>query len=228
MFCGGWFIATTGGESGGGSSTPEAKLKVFSSRGGRSPSTGFWTMGTAQAKSSCARTSLGDFFGCQLGWALSHTAQRAAVAALTLWWRTFVMKRTHSVDAWTPTTPRLIATAVRRSTSGTRTIGFIDRCPFPACITFVAHQSDADLTQVLVLGFWDMFGIRETVVTNAGPAPGWGRNRSEAEVRPLSENAMDSEDYPYPPHSVCKAESDNSSGATWQSSAGSTYWCAAP
>src|SRR6185437_12055685 len=67
-----------------------------------------------------------------------------------------VMKRTHSVDAWTPTTPRLIATAVRRSTSGTRTIGFIDRCPFPDCITFVAHQSDADLTQVLVLGFWDI------------------------------------------------------------------------
>src|SRR6185437_12055684 len=77
-----------------------------------------------------------------------------------------------------------------------------------------------------LLGY--MSRIPETVVTNAGPAPGWRRNRSEAEVRRLSENAMDSEDYPYPPHSVCKAESDNSSGATWQSSAGSSYWCAAP
>ena len=43
----------------------------------------------------------------------------------------FVMKRTQLVDAWTPTTPRLIAAAVTRSTSGTRTIGFMAKCLSP-------------------------------------------------------------------------------------------------
>ena len=151
------FIATTGGESGGGSSTPEAKLKVFSSSGGRSPSAGFSTMGTAQAKSSCARTSFGDFFGCQLGWALSHTAQRAAVAALTLWWRTFFVNEADALsgrmDAY-----HSEADSHRRHEKHKRYADdrFHRQSPFPDCITFGAHQSDTDLTQVLVLGFWDM------------------------------------------------------------------------
>src|ERR1700744_4646876 len=86
--------------------------------------------------------SAGLFLGCQLGWALSHAAQRAAVAALTLWWRTFlVMKRTHAVDAWTPTTPALIATAVTSNTSGTRTIGFIDKALSPAASLLVHIQA---------------------------------------------------------------------------------------
>src|ERR1700742_4649153 len=135
-----------GGASGGGSSSSVGKLKPVSWSGGSSPSTGFSIIGTAQAKSSCARVSAELFLGCQLGWALSHAAQRAAVAAETLWWRIFlVMKRTQPVDAWTPTTPRLIAAAVTKSTSGTRTIGFMNKLPFPETAPLLMHKSDAEL-----------------------------------------------------------------------------------